>query len=274
MKTKNKKNIVWHIIFILIIIISLYPIIFSISNSFKPLKDAYHTILDIIPKKITLENYKYLFESLPIFKITFNTFIAATAITLIKLFISFFASYAIVYGTFKGKRLLYFIFIGTMFVPFTVTMIPNYLIISKLGLIDKIWGIILPQLADAMGIFLLTQTMRSIPKSLIEVAKLDNLKDRTIMRGIVFPLSKHAVYSTGIWFFITAWNEYVWPVLVLKTTENYTLPLALQNFISSEGGTNFSVAMAVSVIAMILPLALYLVFQKYIIGTFVSAGVK
>ncbi|MGO3751070.1 ABC transporter permease subunit, partial [Vagococcus salmoninarum] len=115
---------------------------------------------------------------------------------------------------------------------------------------------------------------RSIPKTLIEAAKLDNIKDGKIMTGIVFPLSRHAISSTGIWFFITTWNEYVWPVLILKKTENYTLPLALQNYISAEGGTNFTVAMSVSVVTMIVPLTLYLIFQKYIIGTFVSAGIK
>lgn len=116
--------------------------------------------------------------------------------------------------------------------------------------------------------------MKTIPMSLIEVARLDNLSHVQIMRDIVLPLIKPAVTSTGIWFFISSWNEYVWPVLILKTTDNFTLPLALQMYISSEGGTNFTVAMAVSVITMIIPLALYLAFQRYIVGTFTSSGIK
>ncbi|HAV0201508.1 TPA: carbohydrate ABC transporter permease, partial [Enterococcus faecium] len=168
----------------------------------------------------------------------------------------------------------YFIIIGTMFIPFTVAMIPNYLLIAKLNLIDTTWGVIIPQFADAMGIFLLTQTMREIPVSLLDVAALDNIKQTTVMSKIVFPLTRHAITSTGIWFFITSWNEYVWPVLILRTVDNYTLPLAMQTYISSEGGTNFTVAMAISLITMFVPLVLYAIFQKYIIGTFVSAGIK
>ncbi|HAZ9714935.1 TPA: ABC transporter permease subunit, partial [Enterococcus faecium] len=136
------------------------------------------------------------------------------------------------------------------------------------------WGVIIPQFADAMGIFLLTQTMREIPVSLLDVAALDNIKQTTVMSKIVFPLTRHAITSTGIWFFITSWNEYVWPVLILRTVDNYTLPLAMQTYISSEGGTNFTVAMAISLITMFVPLVLYAIFQKYIIGTFVSAGIK
>lgn len=110
--------------------------------------------------------------------------------------------------------------------------------------------------------------------SLLDVAALDNIKQTTVMSKIVFPLTRHAITSTGIWFFITSWNEYVWPVLILRTVDNYTLPLAMQTYISSEGGTNFTVAMAISLITMFVPLVLYAIFQKYIIGTFVSAGIK
>jgi sn-glycerol 3-phosphate transport system permease protein len=169
---------------------------------------------------------------------------------------------------------MYLVVIGTLFIPFTVSMIPNYLLVSKVNLIDTSWGVILPQFADAAGVFILTQTMRGIPKSLFEVAKLDNIGEKDTLFKIVFPLTRHAVTSTGIWFFITSWNEFVWPVLILKSTERYTLPLAMQTYISSEGGTNFTVAMAISLITMLIPLLLYIAFQRYIIGTFVSAGIK
>lgn len=255
-------------------LVVLYPILFIISNSFKPLKEAYHTILNLLPQDFTLANFTYLFENLLILQITANTFFIATVITVVKLIMSFFAAYAFAYCRIRGKKIWYLLIIGTLFIPFTVTMIPNYLIVSNFNLIDTSWGVILPQFADAMGIFLLTQTMRTIRTSLLEVALLDQIDQKTIMSKIVFPLSRHAVTSTGIWFFITSWNEFVWPVLILKSTEHYTLPLAMQTYISSEGGTNFTVAMAISLITMAVPLVLYGIFQKYIIGTFVSAGIK
>lgn len=274
MKINRRLSIPWHIVFLVSIFIMLFPIVFAVGSSFKTLQDAYSSPLSIFPLNPTLENYQTFFSSLPALKITFNTFIIATVVTLFKVITSFIAAYAFVYFIFKGKNLLYFILISTIFLPFTVTMIPNYLIVSQLGLSDSLWGVVLPQLADAMGIFLITQALRSIPVSLIEVARIDNMSHWNIMRDIVLPLIKPAITSTSIWFFITSWNEYVWPVLILKSTENFTLPLALQMYISSEGGTNFTVAMAVSVITMIIPLTLYLMFQKHIIGTFTSSGIK
>lgn len=274
MKISRLVSMPWHIIFFITAFVLIFPIIFAIGTSFKPLEDAYNNVLNIIPLHPTFENYITFFDSLPALKITMNTFIIASVVTIFKVLTSFLAAYAFVYFQFKGKNILYFILISTIFIPFTVTMIPNYLIISDIGLADNVWGVILPQLADAVGIFLIRQSMKTIPYSLIEVARLDNIGHALIMKDIILPLVRPAVTSTGIWFFITSWNEYVWPVLILKTTENYTLPLALQMYISSEGGTNFTVAMAVSVITMIIPLTLYLTFQKYIIGTFTSSGIK
>ncbi|HHW39203.1 MAG TPA: carbohydrate ABC transporter permease [Bacillales bacterium] len=274
MKTTNYKNMILHIILISFILLTIYPIVFAISNSFKELSEAFTSTLSLIPEKFTLENYTGLFDSIPIAGITINTLITASVITIAKVATSFLAAYAIVYYQFKFKNVTYFALICTIFIPFTVTMIPNYLIISELGLQNNIWGVILPQMADAIGIFMLTQSMKGIPKSLIEAAKLDNIPTKYIMKDHILPMVKPAVTSTSIWFFILAWNEYVWPVLILKTTENFTLPLALQLYISSEGGTNFTVAMALSVITMAIPLGLYLIFQKHIINTFTTSGIK
>ncbi|MBG9979588.1 carbohydrate ABC transporter permease [Facklamia sp. DSM 111018] len=274
MKIKDGKSNAFHLLFIGIIILSIYPIIFGISNSFKTLQDAYNSILNLIPHPFTFENYQYLAETLPIVKITLNTFIVASVTTFVRMVTSYFAAYAITFFKFYGYRLLYFALISTIFIPFTVTMIPNYLLMSEWNFLDSNWGVILPQLADATGIFLLVQTMRQIPKPIIEAAKLDNVSDLEIIRGIVFPITRHAVTSVSIWYFITTWNEYVWPKIILSSVEHYTLPIALQNFISAEGGTNFTVAMAVTVITIIVPLSLYLIFQRYIIGSFTSSGIK
>lgn len=256
------------------VITSLFPIVFAICNSFKTNQEAVNTVMSLIPQNPTIENYFQVFEKLPFVQITVNTFVIAIIVTCLKTITSLLAAYAFVYFTFKGKTLIYFIMLSTMFIPFTVTMIPNYLLISKLGLSDSIWGVMLPQFADVLGIFMLRQAMRGINKSLVEVAKLDNIGNFKILKDIVLPLARPAVISTGIIFFINSWNEYVWPVLILKSKENYTLSLALQMFVSAEGGTNFSLAMAVSVMTMIIPLILYLIFQRYIINTFAMSGIK
>lgn len=270
----NVKQLASHIFLGAVTIILLFPIVFAVCNSFKTLEEATNHIWRFIPLNPTVENYKYVFNALPFVKITWNTFLIAFTVTIFKSLTSILAAYAFVFFDFKGKKGLYFILISTMFIPFTVTMIPNYITVSAIGLNDSIWGVALPQLADALGIFLLRQSMRTIPKSFIEVAKIEKIGHVRILCDILVPLVKPAVISTGIIFFINSWNEYVWPVLILKSKENYTLSLAMQMFISAEGGTDFTIAMAVSVITMIVPLILYLIFQRYIINTFALSGIK
>ena len=273
MKTKDRQ-IVWHLFLVVVVFLLLMPIVFAISNSFKTMQEAFNTVFQVIPLHPTLENYRHVFDKLPFVKITLNTFLIASTVTIFKTITGLLAAYAFVYFRFKGKGFLYFIMLSTLFIPFTVTMIPNYLLISKIGLRDRIWGVALPQLADVLGIFLLRQAMRGIPLALIEAARMENIRHMKIMRDIVIPLVRPSIISTGIIFFINSWNEYVWPVLILKSKENYTLSLALQMYISAEGGTDFTIAMAVSVLTMLIPLVLYIIFQRYIINTFAASGLK
>ena len=273
MKTKDRQ-IGWHLFLVVVVFLLLMPIEFAISNSFKTMQEAFNTVFQVIPLHPTLENYRHVFDKLPFVKITLNTFLIASTVTIFKTITGLLAAYAFVYFRFKGKGFLYFIMLSTLFIPFTVTMIPNYLLISKIGLRDRIWGVALPQLADVLGIFLLRQAMRGIPLALIEAARMENIRHMKIMRDIVIPLVRPSIISTGIIFFINSWNEYVWPVLILKSKENYTLSLALQMYISAEGGTEFTMAMAVSVLTMLIPLVLYIIFQRYIINTFAASGLK
>lgn len=273
MKTKDRQ-IGWHLFLVVVVFLLLMPIVFAISNSFKTMQEAFNTVFQVIPLHPTLENYRHVFDKLPFVKITLNTFLIASTVTIFKTITGLLAAYAFVYLRFKGKGFLYFIMLSTLFIPFTVTMIPNYLLISKIGLRDRIWGVALPQLADVLGIFLLRQAMRGIPLALIEAARMENIRHMKIMRDIVIPLVRPSIISTGIIFFINSWNEYVWPVLILKSKENYTLSLALQMYISAEGGTEFTIAMAVSVLTMLIPLVLYIIFQRYIINTFAASGLK
>lgn len=273
MRTNGFSQGKWHLVFIITILIFLYPILFAVSTSFKSLTEAFNSI-SLIPNNPTISAYERVISVIPFAKITMNTFIIATIVTLFKLITGILAAYSFVFLDFKGKNIVYFILISTIFIPFTVTMIPNFITISKLGLRDNIIGVALPQLADATGIFLLRQHMRGIPKSLLEVAKLEKTSHMKILRTIVVPLIKPAILSIGIIFFINSWNEYVWPSLILKSTENYTLSLALQMFVSAEGGTDIPVAMAISVLTMLLPLTIYAVAQKFIINTFTHSGIK
>jgi sn-glycerol 3-phosphate transport system permease protein len=274
MRIKNKRSIFAHLLLVLLVIIMLYPVVFSVGNSFKTQKEVYGNVLSLFPQDPTLQNYTLIMTRIPYLKIVFNTFTMAAIVTALKVLTSFIVAYSFVFLRFPGKNALYFLLISTMFIPFTVTMIPNYITISKLGLLDNIYGALLPQLSDAMGIFLLRQQIRSIPASLIEVARLEKTPHHQIITGIILPLIRPAVISIAIIFFINSWNEYVWPKLILKSEESYTLTLALQKFMGAEGSPDMAVSMAMATATMILPLILFAVCQRYIMNTFASSGLK
>lgn len=263
----------WHIPLVLLSAVAILPVLFALLYSFKPLQSIFGGG-GILSGGFTLDNYAVIAEKLPIVKITLNTLAVSIIVTVFKLITSILAAYAFAFTSFRGKSVLYFVMISTIFIPFTVTMIPNYITISKLKLFDQVLGIVLPQLADASGIFLLRQTMRSIPKSLLEITELDNIGRMRALRDVVLPICRPTIVATGIIFFINSWNEYVWPTLILRQKENYTLSLAMQLFSNAEAGTEFTAVMAMAVISMLIPVVLYLIFQRYIMSTFASSGIK
>lgn len=273
MKTRLAKELIWHAIFIVLVLILVYPLLFALSTSFKTLAETYNNT-GLIPQAPTSLAYGTVFSKMSFERIMMNTFIVASIVTIFKLFTGVLASYSFVFLDFKGKRLLYFVLVATIFIPFTVTMIPNYITISRLGLRDNLLGVAMPQMADAIGIFLLRQHMRGIPKSLLEVAALERASHIKRLRTIVVPMTKPAIASIGIIFFVNSWNEYVWPSLILKSPANYTLSLAQKMFVSGEGGVDVPVTMAISVLTMLLPLALYALCQRFIIDTFAQSGIK
>lgn len=272
---KEKANsIAANILIIFIVFIMLYPVAFAAGASFKPQKEIFSNVLNFFTANPTLESYARAIGRIDYFKVVWNTFAIAFCVMAFKVFTSYLCAYAFVFLDFPCKKLLYFLLISTMFIPFTVTMIPNYITVSKLGLRDNIIGVMLPQLSDAMGIMLLRQQMRTIPKSLIEVGRLEKSSNFTIMTQIVLPIVKPGVISTAIIFFINSWNEYVWPRLILRSDANYTLSLALQLFVDSEAGSGMGICMAMCVLTMLIPLILFVIFQRQIMATYASSGIK
>lgn len=274
MKIDRKKEALCHIVLAAAVIVSLWPVVFMLSASFKELNQVFQSPLNPLPFPPTLENYTTVLERFPIFQFIWNTFFIAFFVTLFKLATSLLAGFAFVYYRFRGKELLFNFMLMTFFIPITVLIMPNYLFMSHLGLLNTPYGVMLTELADGMGIFLMRQAMRSIPKPLLESAVLEGAGPICVLRSVVFPLVRPSVIAIGIMFFINSWNEYFWPLLILKDKSQYTLSLALQMFISAEGGSEWGIAMAVAVLTSLQPLILYLFCQKFILNTFMQAGVK
>ena len=179
MRTNSAKAAKFHILLVAIVLILMAPMVYMLSCSLKDLGQIFSSGLNLIPNPGTLENYQRIFDVLPFWRYVGNSLFIAILVTVCKGFTSILAGYAFTFMDFKYKNLMFYVFTVTMFIPFTVIMIPNYLTLSKMGLINNPIGVMLPQLADAMGIFLMRQSMKGIPKSLLEVARLDKVDPKT-----------------------------------------------------------------------------------------------
>ena len=208
MKINLKKELIGHIILIVSLLICLWPIVFLVSASLKDLNQIFQYPLNPLPENPTLSNYFTVLDRFPIFQFTGNTFFIAITVTIFKIITSLLAGFGFVYYRFKGRELLFNSMVLTFFIPMSVLIMPNYLLISSLGLLDTPYGVILVEIVDGMGIYLMRQTMRSIPKSIYECAILEGASPLYILWHIILPLVRPSVISISIMFFINAWNEY------------------------------------------------------------------
>ena len=265
----------WHILLGLILLVLLFPIFWMVSLSFKSVSQiSGQNPLDLWPNPWTVENFQYVWRGNNFISFTRNSFIIASGVTCLKIATGLLAAYGFSQFRFLGRKILLGACLLSMFVPFVTIMLPNYLFLSQLDLLNTYWAVILPQAADGMGIFLLYQAMRAIPKSIIESAQLDGNSHLEILVKVVLPVIRPAIFSLGIMSFINSWNEYFWPLLVLNSREMYTLPLALNLFANVEAGTDWGPLMTVATITALPPLVCYLFAQKQIVNTFLHSGVK
>ena len=267
-------NILWHLILLIFVIFSLMPIIWMISTAFKTPQEIFGTELSIIPSNPTLNSFIKLEQGFNIVQIILNTFIVAILLTLSRTFTGLLAAYGFARFDFPFKKLLFFLCIVTLFIPIQVVMISNYLIISKLGLVNNFLGVVLPQFAHAFAFFLLYQHLIVFPEEIIEAASIDGAGRITILFKIVIPCIRPALIAVTIIMFINSWNQYVWPSIILRKPEYMTLPIWLRHFMHAEAGLDWGLLMAASLIGVFPVLLLYIFAHRKIIDTFVGSGVK
>jgi alpha-1,4-digalacturonate transport system permease protein len=201
-----------------------------------------------------------------------SAFVTVTA-TLITLFINSLAAFALSKYDFKGRNLIFTLTIGTLMIPATVTLVPNFLIITMLGWTNNLWGVILPTVATPTGVFLLRQYMLTLPDELLEAARLDGASEWRIYWQVVLPLSAPALAVLAIFSINWRWNDFLWPLIVLTHNEKFTIPLALHLF-QSDYAIEWQYLLAMSVLAL-LPITLIFAFlQKYITTGIASTGIK
>lgn len=252
---------------------TLIPFFWMISASFKSNNDVFAIPIQWLPKEWHPENYTVIWGRIPLLTFFKNTAFLSIVITLIQLFTSSFAAYGFSKMSFKGRDALFLAYIGTIAVPWQSYMIPQFIMMRKLGLTDTLWSLVLLQAFSAFGVFLLKQYYGSIPDSLCESARIDGLSEWGIYRRIILPLTKPAIASLTIITFVNTWNDYMGPFIYLSSTENKTIQLGLKMFVGLFDA-EYALIMAASVIS-ILPVAIvFLAMQKYFVEGIATSGVK
>ncbi|WP_304944058.1 carbohydrate ABC transporter permease [Vallitalea guaymasensis] len=272
---KDKMKIDKIIVIILLTIggiLMLTPFIWMIFSSFKHANEAMLVPPTLFPQVPTLENYIKLFEELNFLVYLKNTLIVV-AIFFIGLLFNAMAGYAFGKFKFPGKKFLFYMVLATMMIPSQVTMIPVYLILNKMGLINTMLGIVLPGLVGAFNIFLFKQFMGGVPNELMEAARIDGAGEYYIFFKLIIPISKPILAVQGILTFIAGWNNFLWPLIIANDEKFYTLSVGL-SLLKGQNVTNFALQMAGASIMVVPIMIIFCIFQKHIMEGFVTSGIK
>ncbi|MGW4248823.1 carbohydrate ABC transporter permease [Nocardia sp. NPDC004722] len=251
-------------------VVCVFPIYWLFATALRRPEDV--TSLSPLPWPLSLSNFGLAAHELNIPHLIVNTFVMSTLSAAGQLLIALLAAYAFGLYTFRFQRPLYLAFVGTWLVPFQVSMLPNYILLTRLGLLDTVVGVVLPTLCSALAVLLLRQHLAAFPKELVAAARIDGRSSWSILWTVVVPNLRPALAALGILLFINAWNEYFWPAVVLRRS-NSVLQLGLRSFMGTEGD-QWGPLMAVAGLACLPVLLLYLVLQRHIVNAFVRSGLK
>ena len=265
-----------HVIVIVICAFTIFPFLWMLSTSFKQADEVFTKDLRLIPHAPTWRNFPDAFDYFPVARWFWNSFGIAVLTTLGKILISVPAAFAFARLRFRGDKALFAMVLATMIVPGIVTVVPNYILVSDLNWMNTWVGVIIPSLpATAFYVFLLRQSVLQLPQDLLDAARIDGASTFKLLLQIVLPNIRPAIAVVTILAFLGAWNQYLWPLLILNDFESKTLATGMQFFTANvEAAQMWGPMMATAAIATVPPLILYALAQKQIIDTFVTSGLK
>lgn len=266
------KTILMTILIILSFLV-LLPFLWMLSSSIKVDNEVFSVPIQWIPTHPRWANFKDLWKQISFLTYYKNTVKLSVIITLVQLFTSSFAAYGFAKMKFPGKNILFIGYIATIAIPWQVYMVPQFIMMKKVGLVDTHLSIILLQAFTAFGVFLLRQFYFSIPEEISEAARIDGLSEYGIYFRIILPLSKPALATLTIFTFVNTWNDYLGPMLYLNSNELKTIQLGLQMFIT-QYDAQYGLIMAASVVSVIPVIILFLLTQKFFIEGIATTGLK
>ena len=260
-----------HLMMVLLSIFCLFPVYWMLVSSFRPANTMFETSL--WPTQPSLDNFTRAIDAIPIARMLLNTLVFSAISTVFQLLTGILAAFAFARWKFRFDTLVYTAVALTWLVPFQVVMIPNYLLIAHMGLLDSIVALILPNVAAALAIMLLAQAMRGFPREVIEAARMDGAGNWRILWEVLVPNLRGTIASLAILMFISTWNEYFWPLLLSRTAENSVIQIGIQMFMTAEGN-QWGPLMAASTLASLPVLIIYVVLQRQVVQSFMKSGIR
>lgn len=251
----------------------VFPFYWMVTTSIKTQSEVMTVPPVWIPTEVTLARYWRVLTELNFSRFFFNSIYIATAVTLAVLFTSAILGYVFAKFKFKGRDIIFLSLLSTMMIPAAVTMIPLYLLLGKVGLVNSHLAIILPGLFSVFGIFLMRQTMQSIPDEFIEAGRIDGASEFTIFFKLILPQAKATLSALGIFTFMAQWNNFLWPLIVLTSEKQYTLPLGLRMF-QGQYWTDMGLVMTGATISVIPIIIVFLFMQRTFVNGITMTGLK
>lgn len=266
-------SIILKIFLVLMAIITLFPFIYMLLSSLMTFQEATSIPPTIFPEKLNFVNYAQAMTKAPFFRYFINTVFTSLVTTLGTIITTILAGFALVKLEFKFKNLVVIFMAALLMVPYEVTVFTNYQTITKFGMLDTYWALIVPHLASIFYIFYLKGFLSNISISYYKAAKVDGCSDWTYIWRIMVPMARPALFTIGILSFISGWNSFLWPILVTNDKNMRLISNGLSAF-TSESGTAVHLQMAASTIAIVPILILYLIFRKQIMRGVARSGIK
>jgi multiple sugar transport system permease protein len=253
--------------------IALVPLLWMVSASLMPTGDASAYPPRLFPRTITFEHYRALFTRLNVGQSLVNSIIIAVAVTGLSLFINGMAGYAFAKLRFRRRDETFHALTLGLLIPTQVAMLPLFLLLKELHLVNTYWGVIIPGLASIFGIFLVRQYALAIPDDLLDAARMDGASELRIFWSVVLPVIRPILATLSIWTFLATWNDFLWPLVVLSDSRRYTLPVALAGLVG-EHVQDTELMMAGAVVTVIPVLVVFLALQRYYIRGVTAGSVK
>lgn len=253
--------------------LTLAPLLWMLSASLMPQGEAASYPPRLLPSSVTVEHYRALFARSNLSRYLANSVLVSTAVTAIALLLNSMAGYAFAKLRFAGRDRLFGALLSALVIPAQVAMLPLFLLLKQIGLVNTYWGVILPGMASVFGIFLIRQYALSIPDSLLDAARIDGASELRIYRSLVLPVCKPILVTLAVFTFMGTWNDFMWPLIVLTSDDMYTLPVALAN-LTGEHVQDTELMMAGSVLTVLPVLVVFLLLQRYYVAGILSGSVK